>query len=161
MLGSSIVILTTLFPCNSDIFTNDRLMVAVTKFDTNVADDPMLSYTKLEEKVKEVVADFIEDAIKVVPSQEIIVPVSGLASYCARYLLSHDKRDDEYTTIKEKATRLYRDYSISQSKPSGQGEGPIEHLHCLPDDASARKLAEEFEKSCGILKLERRYCVYM
>ena len=119
-----------------DVFSNKRVVIAVTQFDKTFS--PVEHNQMSEEDAKGIVCDMIESSTGVKASQDLVVPVCSLWAFVARKF-RHSQGDNNL-----------RHYTVSElgKCPRGQQE--------IPERLKPAILANRLEAKSGIDILEER-----
>ena len=153
------LVLSFVYPLHllADVF-RDRLIVAVTKFDTQYTTNPCESDDVLSmDDVKQVTVEYIRKAVGpgVPVSEDIVVPLSGLWAHTARELAKYPPRNYQYdeSHSSHRFLRIAKEYL--QKYPSSTG-GECDHGAAL-DILQSEEIADRLEEASGIRELEARY----
>ena len=168
---------------HTEAFTDGRLVIAITKFDANYNDKSVGTgsgsdsdyeehslghsncnlpyYVKVEEKAKQTLCDFIQDATQLDISPYVILPLCGqwalYGSKLKSYLLSHsDHLDDRrYTSRLRAATKALSQHPkrVELSIPGAQDQTEFESIRVL----EPHTIVQYLEQVTGIHTLKQRY----
>ena len=162
----------------SEAFIDGRLIVVITKFDTNYNDHSLgyesgsesdneecnsgqfkitsLNFVKVEEKTKQNLHDCIQDAIQLVVSPDMILPVCGQWALCGSKLNSYlsfhcDQKDDRHYMRRFKAaTEALSKHPkrIYLSIPGAQGQAELETMRQLDPSVVVQHLDQVTGSKC-------------
>ena len=156
------------FVCPIDAFSDGRLVIAITKFDSNYTDRSLgygsesdseeeeysasffnkPHYFKVEEKAKHTLHEFIQDATQLAVSPDIILPVCGEWALCgtklSSYLQSHSDRLDSkrFGSRFREATNALNKHPkrVELGIPGAQGQSELESIQALEPNTVVRYL---------------------
>lgn len=129
----------------TDVFTNNRLVVAITHFDQYFEKDPDDPDVLSAKCLKDAISNKIKKEVGVSISHSQIVPLCGEWAFTARQLKIHP--DDE--NQRKKAVKYLRSYH--NHGPQGQ-DGKFSAV-------PVKEMVRVLEEASGIIQLEVQYVI--